>query len=121
MNRTSLVNYVILTSIADSSTFIAGDVAKITSNTRAYAVQRQVAVFFKEEGEFEDFPLFSREIPRPGIAEQVNMRVIQESPYIRVNSVDVIGVAQGSSMQIGSTLIIDLEARIKHFRQFVKN
>jgi spore germination protein PE len=119
MKRTSVVNHVKVTSISTSSTLIVGDSVKITSRTRALAVQRQVAVFFANEGEFEDYPLFTKEIPQPSISERLNMSIVQESPFIKVNSIYVIGVAASSTMQIGSTRIIDLESRLKHFRQFV--
>jgi spore germination protein PE len=49
----------------------------------------------------------------------VQMRVIQKTPYIKVRNVKVIGVASASTIHIGSTRIIDIESRIKHFRQFV--
>jgi hypothetical protein len=47
------------------------------------------------------------------------MIVVKESPYIKVRNVKVIGVASASTLQIGSTRFIDIEARLKHFRQFV--
>jgi spore germination protein PE len=121
MIRTSIVNHVIITSVTSASTLIFGDAVKITARNRALAVQRQVAKFFENEGEFEDFDLFTQPIPQPDRDGLVNMRVINESPFIEVNSVDVIGVAQASTLQIGSTMIFDLESRIKHFRQFVSN
>jgi spore germination protein PE len=120
MNRISVVNQVKVESVSTSSTLIIGDSAKITSRTRILAVQRQIAVFFEHEGEFEDYPLFSKAIPKPNLPrERVNMNVIQESPFIKVNRIKVFGVAGSSIMQIGSTCIFDLEARIKNFRQFV--
>lgn len=120
MTRTTVVKQVIVTSISSASTFMAGDCCKLSSQTRALAVQRQVAVFFPEEGEFEDYAAFTEDIPKQAITQQVQMRCIQESPNIRVNRVDVIGVAEGSAMQLGSTRLITLESRIKHFRQFVE-
>jgi spore germination protein PE len=119
MNRISVVNDVKVTSISTSATLIVGDSVKITARSRALAVQRQVAVFFRKEGEFADYPLFTKEIPQPSISERVHMRVVQESPYIKVGHVKVLGVASASTFQIGSTRFIDLEARLKHFRQFV--
>jgi spore germination protein PE len=120
MKKISLVNHVKVSSITNSSTLIIGDSAKITSNTRAFAVQRKVAVFFTNEGEFEDFPAFTKVIPKPNLPhEKVNMNVIQESPFIKVNRIYVIGVAQASVMQIGTIRLIENESRIKHFRQFV--
>jgi spore germination protein PE len=108
-----------VTSISTSATLIVGDSVKITARSRALAVQRQVAVFFKKDGEFEDYPLFTKEIPQPIINERVNMSIVQESPYIKVGHVKVLGVASASAMQIGSTRFIDLESRLKHFRQFI--
>lgn len=119
MNRTSIVAHVIVSSVTSASTLIIGDTAKVTSHNRAFAVQRQVAKFFADEAEFEDFPFFSKYIPQPSINGRINMKVMNESPYIRVNSVDIIGVAEASTMQVGSTRSFELESRIKHFRQFV--
>lgn len=120
MVRTSVVTQIIVTSVADASTLIIGDTTKITARTRALAVQRQVAKFFAEnEGDFEDFSLFTEKLPQPTKGRRVNMMVINESPYIKVNRVDVIGIAQAAIMQIGSTRSFDLESRIKQFRQFV--
>ncbi|QGQ98650.1 spore germination protein GerPE [Paenibacillus psychroresistens] len=121
MRRTSIVNYIIVSGISSASTLIVGDSAKISGHTRALAVQRQFAVFFTSEAEFEDYPSFNKELPQPNLPlEKVNMNVVQESPFIKVNRVDVIGLAEASALQIGSTSLINSESRIKHFRQFVK-
>jgi len=120
MKRTSVVNQIKLQSVSTASQFMVGDSAAINAHTQALAVQRQVAVFFKNEADFAHYPLFTKSIPKPIVDEQIQMIVDQQSPYIKVNSIHVIGVAQASAMQIGSTQHINLESRIKHFRQFVK-
>ncbi|MEX2461447.1 MAG: spore germination protein GerPE [Paenibacillaceae bacterium] len=119
MQRISIVKNIEVSSVTSASTFIVGDTVKITARTRAIALQRQVAKFFANEGEFADFPMFTKEIVKPSLEGRVNMCVRNESPYIKVNNIDVIGVAEASTMQIGSTRILDVEARIKHFRQYV--
>lgn len=120
MDRTSIVNNIIVAAVSAASTFIVGDAVRITSSTKALAVQRQVAVFFEAEGEFTDYDIFTAEIPRPVVHSKVCMQVIQDSPFIKVNSIDVIGVSEASALQIGATRNISLEARLKHFRQFVQ-
>jgi spore germination protein PE len=119
MKRTSIVKNLKVLSVTSSSNLLVGDSFKLIARSRAIAVQRQIAVFFANEGEFEDYPLFTKEIPQPNIDEQVNMSVVHESPYIKVRNIKVIGVASSSTLQIGSTRFIDLESRLKHFRQFV--
>jgi spore germination protein PE len=119
MKRISIVNDLKVLSVTSASSLMVGDAFKFTARARSIAVQRQVAVFFANEGEFEDYPLFTKKIPQPKISEQVNMNVINESPYIKVRTVKVLGVASASTLQIGSTRFIDLEARLKHFRHFV--
>lgn len=47
------------------------------------------------------------------------MDVIQEHNLIRVNRVDVLSVASASTVQIGTTEQLDLEARVKAIRHFI--
>jgi spore germination protein PE len=116
MKRTSIVNDLVVTSVTSASNLMVGDSFSIKARTRALAVQRQGAVFFADGGEFEDYPIFTKEIPMPTPENEVQMRVVQQSPYIKVRKVKITGVAAASTLHIGSLSIIDIESRIKFFK-----
>jgi spore germination protein PE len=119
MKRISVVHHIKILAVSRASQVIIGDAVMIKAKTRALAVQRQIAVFFKADGNFENYPLFTKKIPKSVTDERITMNIEQQAPTINVRSVHILGVVQSSTIQIGSTCIIDTEARIKHFRQFV--
>lgn len=116
--RVSVVKNVDVTDVTSSSVFQIGDSSHIHSRSRALAVQREVELFFGREGNFDAFPIFTMDIPRP-ILRKPTITRHNLSPFIKVDNVNIIGVAASSVFQIGSTKTIDNETRIKHIRQLL--
>jgi spore germination protein PE len=119
MPRISAVNTIKVNSLAFSSTVLIGDSTEITPVSRALAVQREAQIFYENEGDFASFPIFSQPIPKPEITERITINRINQSPIINVNHVKVLGISSSSVFQVGSTKIINAEARVKHIRQLL--
>jgi spore germination protein PE len=119
MKRISVVHHIKILSVTRASQAIFGDAVMIKAKSQALAVQRQIAVFFEGEGNFENYPFFTKKIPKSVTDERITMNFEQQAPTINVRSVYIIGVADSSTMQVGSTCFIETESRIKQFRQFV--
>jgi spore germination protein PE len=119
MPRISAVNTIKVNSLTFSSTVLIGDSTEITPVSRALAVQREAQIFYENEGDFASFPIFSQPIPKPEITERITINRINQSPIIKVNHVKVLGISSSSVFQVGSTKIIDAEARVKHIRQLL--
>ncbi|SDH49734.1 spore germination protein GerPE [Alteribacillus bidgolensis] len=115
--RTSIVKTLKVTDVTTSSVFEIGDAVNIRASSKAFAVQREHELFFTNEGDFEDYPIFTQEISKPIIDEQLNIHRYNDSPYIKVNKINVIGVAASGVFQIGSTKNIENQSRVKHIRQ----
>lgn len=119
MQRISVVDLIYVNSVSFSSILEIGDSKKITPVSQALAVQREVPLFFTNEGDFSQYPIFSRELPKVKVAETVNMKVINQNPVIKVDSIKVIGVSSAAVMQIGSTETIHTESKVKHIRKLL--
>ncbi len=117
--RTSMVNYTKVINVSLSSIFHIGDSAQITPRARALAVQRQLQLFYANEGNFSQFPIFTMELPKPTVQETVTINRYNPSAFIKVNRINVTSVAAASVYQIGSTNFIESESRVKHIRQIL--
>ncbi|MDT8860285.1 spore germination protein GerPE [Alkalihalobacillus sp. MEB130] len=115
--RISVVNLVEVEVITFSSVFEVGDAEEITPRHRAIAVQREKELFYGREGNFNQFPLFSRVIPKPQMNGNLTISRRNESHFIKVHNVDITSISAASIAQIGSNRLIDAEARVKHIRQ----
>lgn len=119
MERISVVDLIYVNSLSFSSILEIGDSKKITPVTKALAVQREVPVFFTNEGDFSQFPIFSRELPKVKVTETVNMNIVNQNPIIKVDSIKVDGVSSAAVMQVGSTETIHTESKVKHIRKLL--
>ncbi|WP_258000400.1 spore germination protein GerPE [Bacillus sp. Marseille-P3661] len=117
--RLSCVNTINIKDVANSAVFEIGDSEQIVPFSRALAVQREAQIFYGNEGNFEDFHIYTQPIPKPNITENVTFNRINEEPTIQVNTVRIIGMSFSSVFQVGSTKLIDSEARVKHIRQLL--
>ncbi|NHN28289.1 spore germination protein GerPE [Paenibacillus agricola] len=121
MKRWSVVQEMKINGITLASIFQIGDNTSIKPVSKAMAVQRQIASFNENEGNFADFPLFKREIPIPDAYEDVHMSVDNSGcDSIQVRYIRILAISSSSVVQVGSNCQIESETRIKHFRQFVK-
>ncbi len=49
----------------------------------------------------------------------VDMQIENTIPVIKVNHVKINGMSTAAVFQVGSNTVIDIESRIKHFRQLL--
>lgn len=116
--RTSLVGLFKADSVELGSILQFGDSLCLTPETKALAVLRSQSSYYGDEGDFSS-PIFTNPIPGPSLDEELEMEIINESPYIKVESIKIIGVSASGIVQIGSNQCIDAESRIKHIRQMI--
>lgn len=96
-----------------------GDNVNTALQTRVFAVQREVPIYYGNEGSFEAYPFFRRPIPIPQPPEPFTMCVDNLGSFIRVRGIRIISITATSVLQIGSNRITSGESRIKDTRQFV--
>ncbi|MFT4414881.1 spore germination protein GerPE [Fredinandcohnia humi] len=119
MKRISVVDFIKLTALSFSGIFEVGDSKKITPVSQALAVQREVPLFFTNEGDFSAYPIFSRKLPRITIDETVNTKIHHLNPVIKVGTIRVNGVSSAAILHIGSTDLIRAESKVKHIRKLL--
>ncbi|NEW08017.1 spore germination protein GerPE [Paenibacillus sp. SYP-B3998] len=119
MARLSIVSTVYVNDVGSSSTLHIGDHVSTTLQSRAFAVQREVPLYYDNEGNFDEYPFYIRPFPIPQPPEPVAMSVDNWGSFIRVGGIRILGVASSSLIQIGSNCNTRSETRIKDFRQFV--
>lgn len=119
LQRTASVNSVEIDSLAIASVFQIGDSNLIQGFSRAIAVQREKELFFGNEGNFAEFPIFSEPIPLIPISENINMSRQNINPFIKVGNIDIIGVSSSSVVHLGNTNHVSMETRVKHIRQLL--
>ncbi|OEH91672.1 spore germination protein GerPE [Bacillus solimangrovi] len=120
MVRVSHVGKIDLNALSFTSTFEIGDSCQIFAFSRVFAVQRQEQIFYSEEGNFSEFPIFNRLLPHLVTTEPIVMRRNNISKKICVNNLDILGVSTASILHIGSTRCIINESRVKHIRQLTE-
>lgn len=120
IKRTSIVNSTRVNSVSSSSVFQIGDSVQITPMSWILAVQRQLQLFYGNEGNFAAYPIFTREHPRPVVTETVTVNRYNASSFIKVENINITAVSASSVYHIGSTSLIDAATRIKHIRQIQK-
>lgn len=119
MKRISIVADIKISGITSASLLHIGDSCYIRPRNRVFAVQRQIATFWSNEGDFDSFRIFSQPIPLPTIIPQVHKCVDNWGSVIQVGRVRILGISSSSVMQVGSNRMIDAESRVKNIRQFI--
>jgi spore germination protein PE len=117
--RLSIVGWVDVIGIGSSSVMQVGDNVNTALETRVFAVQREVPIYYGNEGSFAAYPFFRRPIPLPQPPEPFTMCVDNLGSFIRVKGIRILGVSTTSVLQIGSNRITSGETRVKNIRQFV--
>jgi spore germination protein PE len=120
VKRTSIVNSTRVNSISLSSVFQIGDSVQITPRSWALAVQRQLQLFYGDEGDFAAYPIFTREIQQPEVTRTPTVIRYNASSIIKVSQINLTALSASSVYHIGSTSHIHSESRIKHIRQIEK-
>lgn len=116
MKRISVIKNIDVESIALSSVFHIGDAYLIKPRVNVFAVQREIPIFWANEGNLNKYDIFKIAIPKPIITESVDMKITNKSPFIQVDNIKILGISSSAIVQIGSSTIIDSEARTKHIR-----
>lgn len=119
LQRVSNVNRVDVMVASFSSIIQLGDSCIINGFSRALAVQREAEIFFGNEGNPSSFSVTNKPIPLPQINEALSFRAHNTNPLIKVNHIDIIGVSNASTLHVGNTKNVSLEARVKHIRQLL--
>lgn len=116
LSRISQVQKLKIKTVSISSVTQIGDSQIINSLTRALAVQREVEIFFENEGDFSQYHIFKEQIPLPLIEEEIIFHKTDLTPCIRVPHITIDGVTSASIVHVGNTGCVYLESRIKHIR-----
>lgn len=120
MGRIALVRDVKIDGLSAASVFHAGDSVTIKPRDYVLAVQREVAVFWEDEGGFSNYPIFWEPIPKVPEDREVRMIRCNDSPFIRVDAIQVLAVASSSVVQLGNSCRIDAETRVLNIRQLLR-
>jgi spore germination protein PE len=117
--RVSQVGELSIASIQTSSIVFIGDNVVIDAHLQAIAVQREVADFLEDEGNFADFRLFGQAIPEPSPEPGAEFAVDNCESCLQVDRMRVIAMADSAVLQIGSTRLVSGEVRVKQLRQLL--
>ena len=119
MARLSIVGNIYMNSLGSASTVHVGDNVYTSLHNRVFAVQREVPIYYGNEGSFAAYPFYQRPFPVPQPPEPFTICVDNLGSYITVRNVRLLGVAASSVFQIGSNRVNRSETRVKNIRQFV--
>ncbi len=119
-SRTSHVQCFTNLSTDASSVIEIGDSEHLDAIANILAVQRDKAIFYETEFEFNDYTAFSEPLPLPEDCEPITIQTFHENPTIRVDKVNVSFVAASSVIHIGSSECVELETRVKNIRHLVR-
>lgn len=116
----SVVHNSAVLSMGVSAIFQIGDVNQMELKSRALAVQREISYFLKNEGQFEDFSIFTdNEITIPTRSTDVKMNIINECPFVEVNDVTIVTLLNSACFQIGSVDYVFSNSRLLQIRQYI--
>lgn len=120
LTRIAKVNNIKINIVSFSSTFQIGDSDQIVGSSNILATQKGQATFLNHEGNFNDYHIFTEQIPSSMIDEQLQATFVNEIPFIKVGDVNLIGLSFSSVLQVGNSENVCLEARVKHIRHLTE-
>ncbi|MGD9676898.1 MAG: spore germination protein GerPE [Vulcanibacillus sp.] len=112
-SRISKVNKINIHNVVECATAQFGDSIVLEPNAKIYALQREIPIFYEDEIDINDYQTYFKPIPKIIIDESINTKKVNKSPYIKVDSVYILSVTSSSIFHVGSTQLIDNEARVK--------
>ncbi|HJV45154.1 MAG TPA: spore germination protein GerPE [Bacillota bacterium] len=118
--RTSVVKQLNNISLDETSIIQIGDSEILTPSTDVIAVQREKAIFYENEFNYEDYFMFKGAFPFSCLEEDMEMIALQASPIIQVEKLEVSFIAAASGIHIGSTLDLQAESRVKNIRHLFR-
>ncbi|OXM16774.1 spore germination protein GerPE [Paenibacillus herberti] len=120
--RTSYIGSVEMITVGLSSVIQFGDTGTINAKSTGIAVQRQLDHRVGGEVDFSGYSLFSMPFnPMPEESlDEADVRTIRSNPVpaIQLGSLYVITCSSSSILLGGSAVEVNLESRLKHFRQY---
>lgn len=119
--RTSHVKKLSSISIDSSSVLQLGDSRQVHTQANILAIQRETAIFFKNELPFADYDVFSVPLAAPCPEEPICIDTFHDCTHLRVRKVDVPFAAVSSVIHIGSAECLTLETRVKHIRHLLRD
>ncbi|SDR90479.1 spore germination protein PE [Paenibacillaceae bacterium GAS479] len=120
--RTSYIGSVEMITVGLSSVIHFGDTGTINAKSTGIAVQRQLDHRVGGEVDFSGYSLFNAPLnPLPEESlDEADVRTIRSNPVpaIQLGSLYVITYSSSSILLGGSAVEVNLESRLKHFRQY---
>ncbi|MCM3267413.1 spore germination protein GerPE [Paenibacillus elgii] len=118
--RTSVVRSLKVNIVGFGSAVFVGDLVDFSPVNYVFAVQREIPVFYGDEGQLSAYPIYSSPLPRTRLEPAVQMDVTNTNPVICAGDVHVIAISSASMVQLGSVRTIRAEARVKNIRQLLR-
>lgn len=117
--RTSCVDHINIKIVSFASMVQLGDSCIINALSKAIAVQREVEVFYGNEGNFSAYRVFSEPIPFQPIDEPLSFASHNLNPLIKVHNINIVGISSASMLHVGNSENISNEVRVKHIRHLL--
>ncbi|MCP3771878.1 spore germination protein GerPE [Paenibacillus sp. MZ04-78.2] len=118
--RTSVVRSLKVDSLIFGSSIFVGDLHNFSPVSYVYAVQREISVFYGDEGNLSAYPIYSAPLPWARQTPAMQMEVTNTSPVICAGNVRVISISTASMVQFGSVRSIRADTRVKNIRQLLR-
>ncbi|WP_281943058.1 spore germination protein GerPE [Paenibacillus tyrfis] len=118
--RTSVVRSLKVNDTGYASAVFIGDLVDFSPVTYVFAVQREVPVFYGDEGHLSAYPIYSAPLPIGRQEPAVQMVVTNTCPFICAGDVRVIAISSASMVQFGSVRSIRADTRVKNIRQLLR-
>lgn len=119
MTRTVRIGCFNVDSVTIGSIVQVGDSAHISPYSDIVAVQREVPRYRGNEGNLEQFPLFTQPFPIVNMNESVRLK---SGPYQQttvVHCIRIFGLSASAVVQFGNACTICAGSRTKHIRQLL--
>lgn len=120
MQRTSMVEQVKVITVGLGSVVKVGDSENVIATADAFAVQRELPVYYGNEGDLRQIPFFRRPLHLPELEMPICVNRYNHSPQLFVSTVHITGLSAAAVLHIGSVHTIKLRSRIRHVRQFIE-
>ncbi|KPV61013.1 spore gernimation protein [Paenibacillus sp. A3] len=118
--RTSVVRSLKVNDTGYASAVFIGDLVDFSPVTYVFAVQREIPVFYGDEGHLSAYPIYSAPLPIGRQEPAVQMDVTNSCPFICAGDVRVEAISAASMVQFGSVRSIRADTRVKNIRQLLR-
>ncbi|AAP25115.1 spore germination protein GerPE [Bacillus anthracis] len=120
LHHVSVVQNVSIISLGITAVFQVGDANQMELKSRALAVHREIPCYIKDEGRLDAFEIFTDEyITIPKRTTDVKLNIVNECPFIEVNSVELRTLLNSGCFQIGNVDYVFNNSRIMQIRQYI--